>query len=242
MALILTSSASAISPGRSAFFLGTGGTEPYVYSLAPGGVGGAVDPSTGEYDAPIGLTGTDVVIVTDATTATASLPILVGSAMELVCDIISKEMELDSEQVILWDQKFDIPNDSRIYIAVSFMSGKPFGNNYVPDGSGAGIDGIQSINMLAVIGIDIMSRSYEAVTRKEEVLMALKSQYAESQQEANTFFIATLPVGFVNISGIDGAAIPYRFHIDLQMQYYVTKTKAVPYIDDFSPVEITTEP
>jgi hypothetical protein len=53
-----------------------------------------------------------------------------------------------------------------------------------------------------------------------------------------------LPPGgqFVNLSMIDGDAIPYRFNISVNMQYFVRKVKAVAYFDDFADVEVTTEP
>jgi hypothetical protein len=98
--------------------------------------------------------------------------------------------------------------------------------------------------MLATLSIDIISRSTQALLRKEEVLMALNSNYSEYQQEANSFYIGRLPVGaqFVNLSQIDGAAIPYRFNISINMQYFSRRIKPVDYFDEFSEVAVTTEP
>jgi hypothetical protein len=127
---------------------------------------------------------------------------------------------------------------------VSVLQCKPFANTNFADGSGSGLDSVQSINMVATLGIDVISRSNEALLRKEEVLMALASDYSQAQQEANSFNIGKLPMGgqFVNLSPVDGAAIPYRFNISVNIQYFKRKVKAVPYFDDFAPVEITTEP
>jgi hypothetical protein len=96
---------------------------------------------------------------------------------------------------------------------------------------------------MATLSIDIISRSNEALLRKEEILLALNSQYAESQQELNSFFIGTLPAGgqFVNLSYVDGAAIPYRYNISINIQYFVTTLKASPYYTDFQDPEITTQ-
>jgi hypothetical protein len=244
VSLALTSSATAIAPGRSAFFLGTGGLEPYVYEVLPGGVGGAIDASSGEYTAPVGLTGTDTIQVTDDDATTAILPILVGNPLELVCDILKVELDLDDNHIYLWDQKILQPKDSDLYIAVGIESCKPFGNTNRQVGTDDGVDSHASLNMLATLSIDLISRGPDARDRKEEVLLALNSNYAQNQMAGNSFYVAPLPAGakFVNLSELDGAAIPYRFRISVQMQYFYTKTKAVPYYDDFSDAEVTTEP
>jgi hypothetical protein len=133
MSLILTSSISALSPGLTASFLGTGGTAPYIYSVVAGGAGGTIDPDSGLYSAPIVLptnpkTSSDIIMVTDSLNATATLPILITNALGLVCEIIQKEMNLDQGRVYLWDQKIMQPTDEKVYIAVGVLSTKPFAN------------------------------------------------------------------------------------------------------------------
>lgn len=240
MALSLASNTQAIGPGRSTSFKGAGGVEPYVYSVVAGGAGGTVDPSTGEYLAPL-ATGLDTIQVEDDVGAIATRTISILNPLGLVCDIIQKEMGLADGQVYFYNQKINIPIDSRIYIAVGFLMLKPFGNDnrHV---SGVGLDSVQSINMQATLSVDILSRSTEALDRKEEVLLALNSDYAESQMELNSFYIARITSGFANLSQEDGAAIPYRFNLSVGLQYLVTKAKAVPYFDEFEKVEVTTEP
>lgn len=242
MAIVLRATNLAISPGITSSFLASGGTAPYVYSIAPGGVGGSIDPSTGLYTSPASGYGDDTVIATDSLAATASLDIFVGDALSLVCDIIKNQMGLADDQVYLWNQKFDITPDSRLYVVIGIIACKPFGNVNFQDGSGSGLASIQSLNMLATLSIDIFSRSTEALTRKEEVIMALKSNYAESQQEINSFGLGVLPTGFVNVSDEQGSAILYRFNISINLQYTVSKTQAVDYYDNYPGVTVTTEP
>jgi len=231
--MILDASTLAIGNALTSSFLASGGTGPYSYSVAPDGVGGAINSSTGVYTAPSTGTGVDTVIATDSIGDTATAEILVGSSLELFCDIIRTEMGLESDQVFLWDQKFTIPNDSRVYVAVSILSCKVFGTKLTLDN--------QSVSMKAILGVDIMSRNFDAVTRKEEVVMALSSHYSESQQELNSFYIASQPSAFTNLSQEDGAAIPYRFNLTIAIQYSVSKVKAAPYYDTFDTVEVTTE-
>jgi hypothetical protein len=91
---------------------------------------------------------------------------------------------------------------------------------------------MQSVNMSSILQVDIISRDSSARVRKEDVLLALQSDYSEQQQNANGFFIGKLPAGaqFTNLSSQDGAAIPYRFVISVMIQYVHTATQAANYM------------
>lgn len=243
MSLAITAGSQALVPGSTVFCAGNGGVEPYTYSVVAGGAGGTIDSSSGLYTAPSSLPTDpakfhDVVRVTDSAAATASLQIMVGTPLMLLCDIIQKELNLDPGQVYLYNQKINIPTDSKLYIAVGILTVKPFGNRNKLNSSG---ESEQSANFMATLSIDILSRGPAARDRKEEIVMALKSDYAQSQQELNSFYIARLTSSFQNLSQEDGAAIPYRFNISVNVQYAAKKTKAVPYFDDFEGGTVTTE-
>lgn len=248
MTLTLTSSVTAIGPDLTASFLAIGGTAPYIYSVVfgPNAAGGSINSSTGVYSSPLIINQNasqsyDTILVTDSTSTTSSLQILVGTPLLLVCDILQNQMNLQQGRVFLWDQKIFLPKDNDIYIVVGIVSSRPFGNTNRFDG--ATHTTIQSINMLDLISLDIISRGPAARDRKADMLIALNSNYAESQQELNSFFIGKLPSGsqFINLSDVDGSAIPYRFRIQVALQYFVTKVQSVSYYNEFSSVEITTE-
>lgn len=246
MSLSLVSSVSAMSPGLTTSFLGVGGLEPYVYAVLPDGAGGTIDPDTGLYVAPLTMNQnpkltSDVIQVTDDNGDTATLPVLITNALGLVCEILQKELTIDANHIYLWDQKIPQPKDSSMYIAVSVLTAKPFANTLLPISTMAGMDSIQSLNMMATLSIDVLSRGPEALNRKEEVLLALGSIYSQSQQELNSFNIGRLPAGgqFVNLSNPDGSAIPYRFNISVNIQYFVRKVKSAPYFDQFADAIIT---
>ncbi len=252
MSLTLKGTKSALGPGLTASFSASSGAGSYVYSVVPGGAGGTINASSGLYTAPSTTNdnpalSSDIVRVTDAAAATAELSILVTDPLGLFCDVIQKEMNLSNGRVYLWDQKINQPKDSGLYIAVAVLNCKPFGNtNRSVSGGSAPEDGLfadQSVNMLATLQLSAISRGPEARTRKEEIILALESDYSRKQQEGNGFYIGKLPAGgqFVNLSSVDGAAIPYRFDIQINIQYFFKKRKAVDYFNDFAPVEITTE-
>lgn len=242
----ISQSYTAIAANITSSFYATGGTAPYVYSVDAGGAGGSIDSSTGVYTAPSVASSSpyqayDTIRVTDALSATATAKILVGTPAILFCDIIQKGLGLADGRVYLWDQKIMQPTDYDLYVAVSIPFCRPFGNtNTVIRGSG--LTQVQSVNMLAQMDVDIISRGPAARDRKEEVILALNSVYAEQQMEANSFFVAKLPVNsrFINLSQVDGAAIPYRYKISVNMQYAVSKSQPAPYFSDFSPVEVST--
>lgn len=247
MSLSLAQTLTAIVPNMFAFFQGIGGTSPYTYSVLAGGAGGTINASTGKYTAPPSMSLDpkkiyDTVQVTDAVAATFTAQILVGTPLFLLCDIIQSQLNIPVGRVYLWDQKIFQPTDSGLYVAISMPHCKPFGNTFVTDGSGSGLNSVQTLNMMATVDIDIISRDSSARDRKEEVVLAFNSIYSQSQQEVNSFYIGKLPPGaqFVNLSQVDGAAIPYRYKISVNMQYAFTKTTAVPYFDTFSVEQVNT--
>lgn len=246
MSLALTQSLTAIIPGLTSSFLATGGTEPYGYSVRANGAGGTINSTTGLYAAPaVGSSNPkhlyDIVQVTDADGAITASKILIGTPLLLFCEIIQRELWLADGRVYLWDQKIMQPTDDDLYVAVSVMHPKPFSNSNKFNSDGTST---QSVNMYAGLQVDIISRGPAARDRKEEVILALNSDYAQSQQEANSFYIGKLPPGaqFLNLSSIDGAAIPYRFNISVAIQYFVKKTKPVPFYDVFADPGLVVEP
>lgn len=248
-ALALNQTKTALAVNLIASFGATGGTPPYTYSVLAGGAGGTIGASSGTYTAPSVVPSDvsklfDTIQVVDNVSAVITSKILVGTPLLLFCDVIQKELGLAVGRVYLWDQKIMQPTDAGLYVAVSVLSCKPFGNINSPDGSGSGIVSRQSINMYAQLQVDVISRGPEARDRKEEVLLALNSDYARTQQDANSFYISQLPPGsqFVNLSSPDGAAIPYRFNIAVGMQYCFVKNTAVSYFDTFTTPQVNTQP
>lgn len=234
MPLTLLQNATAMAPnGLTLPFSGSGGTPPYSYTVLPGGVGGSIN-SSGIYTSPAN-TGIDTVQVTDNVGNIATGEILVGNAIELVCDVIQNQLGLAQGRVFLWNQKVFAPTDQGLWVAVAILSCKPYGNNRVIQGlSPTGMNEIQSVNMQAMISIDAISRGPEARDQKEYIVMALKSLYAQQQQELNSFYIAPITTSFINVSQIEGASNLYRFNLSLMIQYLVIQTNSIPYYSSFT--------
>jgi hypothetical protein len=250
--LSLTQSKTALTVNLSASFQAVGGTAPYTYSVRANGAGGTINSSTGAYVAPALVNNGsfdaptqiyDTIQVVDSSSPVvqfATAQILVGTPLLLFADIIQNGLGLANGRVYLWDQKIFQPTDADLYIAIQVLSCKPFASINSVDGSGSGVNSNQSVNMYSQLQVDVISRDTSARDRKEEVIMALNSNYSITQQEANQFYIGKLPPGaqFVNLSLPDGAAIPYRFNIAVALQYVVSKIVAVPYFSTFSAPQI----
>lgn len=243
MSLSVLQTLTAVGVNLTSSFGGSGGTAPYTFAVLANGAGGTI-ASDGTYTAPALVNGGsygpptkiyDTIRVTDSLGATATAQILVGNPILLFCEIMQHELGLANGRVYLWDQKIIEPTDAGLYIAVAVISCKPFASTNAPNGSGAGLDSIQSVNMYAQMQVDVISRNAEARDRKEEIILAWNSDYARQQMAANSFYIGKLPPGsqFVNLSNQDGAAIPYRFNISASLQYAYVKAQAVPYFSQF---------
>lgn len=241
MSLALLQNYSAIrNTGLSIPFGATGGTTPYVYSLAPDGAGGTIDADTGIYTSPIGAAGVDTIFVTDADNSVASGTIKVGIPLQLVCDIIEHELAI-AGQVWLYNQKEFTPTDSKDYITVGVRSYKAFGGRPEYLGGSSSFVAAQSVNVQQILSVDLYSRSTLPLSDVDAVVMALSSPYAEAQMELNSFFLAPLPQSVLNLSGIDGPAIPYHLQLSATLQYFSSKQSSPSYFDTFSSPSIVPE-
>lgn len=246
MSLSLISNGTSLAPNGMIPFAGTGGIPPYVYSVVPGGVGGSINATSGVYVAPA-ETGFDTIRVVDSILATATTVIGIQNVLEMVCNIIQTGLGLPNGRIWLWNQKVNIPIDEKLYITVGVEASKVFGNDITYLGSTA----VVSCNVCDTLSIDAMSRGPIARDQLNRIVLSFNSAYAEQQMELNSFRIFPVSTPFLNISGIDGAAIPYRFRNTVKVQYFVTSVDSVQYFSTFDmpivvpdsavPLNITTE-
>ena len=237
----------AVGPYIPASFLGVGGVEPYSYEVLPDGAGGTINASTGMYAAPGASPSNptrafDTIRVTDANNETAEARILVGDPLLLFCEILCREMDLSLDRVRLWDQKIFQPTDDGLYIAVSNPHCKVFGNVNRPADDGVGLESEAWVATLDTLDVDLISRGPAARVRKIDAVLALNGTYSNTQQERNGFWISKVPPRLLNLSQIDGAAIPYRYRMTTAIQYSYKKSKAVDYFDNNFDFELFTNP
>ncbi len=153
--------------------------------------------------------------------------------------IIASEMDLRASgpncQIMLTNERFNIPINDDIYVALSYIDGKAIGNNNYFDGNAA--FEIQQVVMLYHIQIDIMSYGPEARRRKEEVFMALRSIFAQQQMEIQEMQIARMPAGFADASSLEATKMLNRFTMSVAVTAMFTKEKAVANTYDAFPFQ-----
>lgn len=231
----------AIAPSIETMFSNTGAVGAVTYSVVAGGAGGTINALTGLYTAPQ-LSSydpkkfVDTIQVEDSEGTIGTTTIMVLPYIGLLANIIQVEMGLNQDQVQLYQQKFKVPNDNSIHIAVGMLTQKPTGSKreYV---QGASLKEIVSTYWKCVAWVEIYSASNLAFLRKEEIASAIHSTYSEQIQEANNFKIAKIPSQFTNISSEQGPGIPYRFNVSVQMTFTTSKEKEVPYYETFEEMQ-----
>lgn len=150
----------------------------------------------------------------------------------IIGDIIKRELELSSGAVMLYYEKFDIVTDPGLYVTLSYVSGKAIGNNNYFDS--INLTEVQEVAMNHIIQIDLMSFDASARTRKEEVIMALRSMASQNAQDQYGIQIARIPSEFVNASSLEATKILNRFTMSIVVKSLYRKTKAAAFYDTFT--------
>lgn len=254
MSVTFAKTRSIVGPGGTVSFAASsdvpGATVP-TWSVLPGGAGGTIVYNTGVYTAPSVLDftkPTDTIAVTMANSHFQPLDsgqttIRIAHPIFLFLDIIQREMGLDDSHIYLWNQKMPQPKGDGVYVIVSVLDTKVIGNNMGPGGTNGGWDqSKQYVNLSHRLDINLVSRDNSAVFRQAELVMALNSAYSNSQQEANSFKVSKVPRNLVNVSGVDGTAIPFRYVLTCQLQYSQTKVQAIDYFTEVPLGDVVTNP
>lgn len=136
-------------------------------------------------------------------------------AEQVIVDIIKTKMALPDDQVFIRDQnKLIFPKNS-LYIVVGMIDSQVLSVVNTTSPTYDGMEEVIQVVMRENIQIDILSRSTEALYRRAEVLLALRSEYSEQQQEEYQFSIFANPSSFVNTSSAEGGSYINRFTITI---------------------------
>jgi len=228
----------------------TDGVGLVVFTVLAGGAGGTITEE-GVYTAPVlnplfaskPEKTIDTIQAEDSEGTIATATIRVLQPLGLLANIIAVEMGLEENQVHLYNQKFQLPKDQKVYLSVGVLTDKPFSNKVEykevsVDEVTSKLVEVTSTSWRGMCSVEIQSSSTQALLRRHEVVMSLVSTYSEQQQEANSFKIAKLSSNFVNLSKEEGPGIPYRFNISVNMIYSTVKEKDVSYFENINPIPV----
>ncbi|MBW1812127.1 MAG: hypothetical protein JRJ39_00265 [Deltaproteobacteria bacterium] len=159
--------------------------------------------------------------------------------VDILREIIVEELELSGDRVMIWNNKSEIPKDEYLFISLEQAASKAFSNIVIYESRDDGYYEVQTLATLENYNIDIMSRNLEALQRKEEVIMAMRSNFSQSKQVANGMMISKI-ANLTDISGVEASARLFRFQCVVTLQASYTKEKVIEYYTTF-PTLVKTE-
>lgn len=170
---------------------------------------------------------------------------------KIFVDIIQHELDLPDNWgktstgdvipcVIIANQNIKLFNTDKLQITIKTVSARDYSNRIRYE---TRTDGtfwqIQDLNQSRLMQIDIYSRNNDARIRFPEVIMALKSTYAQEQMDLYNFKIGTIS-NTANLSGLDGGSDINRYTISFNVLVHYGKTTQIDYYDTF-PLSTYTE-
>jgi len=163
--------------------------------------------------------------------------------IKIIALILEHELNLKNDQVVLTNQKFNIPPDDRLYVAVELMGSRPFGvkTAYEADPITGELLEVQSVNCQEMYSVLAYSKGPTARQRNWEIAPALVSTFAQQQQEEHSFKIGYLP-RMTDVSGLDGTSRLNRYRLTFVALVAYRKTKPVEYFDQFAQPTIISNP
>lgn len=206
------------------------GTAPYTLVVTEGS--GTIDSNNVFVSTSYGK---NVITLTDSDSNELTKTIWVSTPHQLVLDIIRTEMDYDEDQTHLWNQKWDIGKDDRVYVILKVLRPNVIGSKVIHEQNEAGdYEEIKTITKNDLLSIDILSHGMQAFYDQDHILMALKSDYAERQMNLNGFYIANQPQMSASLTELDGAAIPFRYNFNLALTYSNKQVKTALYYENFN--------
>ena len=154
------------------------------------------------------------------------------TTIDYLRDILVQEMGVADSRVNIYNEKFNIPNDQHLFVGVAYKFSKVFGSKSETV-QGTDFDEKQGLQAQEHYAIILFSRNHEALRMKERAVMALGSIYARQKGDEIGFKIARI-APIQDLSTLEGAAILYRYEIDVIMLCRYEYTKSVPWYGTFT--------
>ena len=149
-----------------------------------------------------------------------------ATTMDLIRLILINQIDIRPEYVNIYDEKWTIPPIDNMFITIEYRNARTIANRNIFDASVTPPIEWQELNMLENIVVGVFSRNLDAQLYKEQVLMAVRSQYAQYLQEQYAFKIARAG-NIQDLSELEGAAMLKRYDIELSVYTWYERTITV---------------
>lgn len=164
--------------------------------------------------------------------------------LKILVELLCAELVLKPDQVLIYNQQFEMPNDRRLYLCLSILGAKTFAvrNKYEPDPVTGELTEHQGGNRQEMISLLAYSKSPAARERNWEIPLVFTSTFAEQLMEKYSIKIARVPTNMIDVSNRDGASRLFRYSMSFNVLAAYSKVKAVPYYNTFRGPAIVTDP
>lgn len=165
---------------------------------------------------------------------------------KILADIFRHELDLPENYgktpdgntipcVSIYGQNLKLYNVDKIQITIRTLSAQTYSNRLEysvhPDDDKKLIE-TQYINQSRMIQVDVFSRNNEARQRFWEITAALRSTYAQQQEDLYNFKIGII-TSDNNLSGLEGGSDINRFSTTFNVIVHYSKSKTIDYYDKF---------
>lgn len=161
----------------------------------------------------------------------------VPSTPSLVAGLLAAYLEIPQPRVVVYNQRFNVPPDNALRIAVGVIGERVFGSS-ARQYSGAVGDRPALLEEIVtpaseLIDVNLYSFTEEALDRKHEVVAAFNSSLAQALSERWALKFPNVPVVFVDTSGVEGGGPIFRFTANFAVLRARTRIRAIEYFDNF---------
>lgn len=160
--------------------------------------------------------------------------------IKVLAMIIQEEMSLPDGSIMLSLENWKIPNNVGLYVALTYGPDTVVGSaNYNGNDASGNYVEVQAVAMLHQVEVDIMSFDSSARTRKEEVIQAIQSVYAQALMEKYQMRVLAIPTAFSSVPSLEPSKQLNRFRIAVDINALHVRTKPTAYYDTLQEVELT---
>ena len=154
--------------------------------------------------------------------------------------LFREELGLQSQQVVVYNQKWLIPPTGDLFIVLAFEGSEPYSwsKNYIPDLPDQLIS-VQTMNSAELYKLTLYCSNAASRIRMNEVILAFSSDRSIRLQELYQFKIANLSESFLDTSAVEATARLNRYDISFRVLTSYEKRTPVPFFDTFPPPKVT---
>jgi hypothetical protein len=157
----------------------------------------------------------------------------------ILVDIVRTYMSLQNKQIWQYNQEVNIADSEGLYVVIHYLTSIPISSSssFEVDVNDIGRETIFSMSK-EIYSVEIGSFDRSAISRKDEIIQALKGGYSQNQQAQYGFRLFPLPITFNNVSSQIGGNMLNRFMIDVALMVTRSSTRVLDYYTNF-PIQLT---